>query len=217
MEIACNSCPEIWLTDTGQITQSWNCALQYLWHKQVLAECWPFAKISSHCFEDTFFLIKTSSFFYFLNQCVCVLCHCSRVKRAIKLIWWNWLWISSCMCPLTVTVQELEPVMNPVIGLLSARLLNTHTHTQSKHWAENPGINKADLPVQAHTHATSNWILRSGPRVKQKDDLCSQLMILKERSPVISPCLIVVLLWILFVYLFIFNSPCNYWLCLEGQ
>lgn len=32
---------------------------------------------------------------------------------------------------LTVTVQKLQPVMNPVIGLLPARLLNTHIYTMT--------------------------------------------------------------------------------------
>ena len=32
-----------------------------------------------------------------------------------------------CVTSLTVTVKKLQPVMNPVIGLLSGRLLNRHT------------------------------------------------------------------------------------------
>lgn len=40
------------------------------------------------------------------------------------------LWIHECR-GLTVTVKQLQPVMNPVIGLFSAGLLNTHTRTET--------------------------------------------------------------------------------------
>lgn len=104
--------------------------------------------------------------------------------------------MSVCEClSLTVTVKKLQPVMNPVIGLLPARLLNTHIHTHTELLLKSLGqIKKEKKKDSTCVHAGRpaefiSELLNSS----QPDHALNKLVIhvqsedtLKQGSPVIS-------------------------------
>lgn len=98
---------------------------------------------------------------------------------------------------LTVTVEELQPVMNPVIRLLSARLLNTHTHTHTD----------ACIRFKRDVRALAGLnLLKSSHQLGIQSHECGAALQFLGAAAIIG-------LWRLYHYYYYFNSPVIAGLC----